>query len=147
MTLVTERCSASLLLAPFRSPLPPIITIIIIGDGLIIITPPPLTLLAVTPVVTAILPCSGSAPQDELQTLRSQLLLLHSQLQYERHKREQHAVRNRRLLRRIINATALQEQNIAMVTAPPLPRRPAAVVLVIVVFWVANKACVCGRAD
>uniref|UniRef100_A0A8C5F9P2 TSC complex subunit 1b n=1 Tax=Gadus morhua TaxID=8049 RepID=A0A8C5F9P2_GADMO len=56
----------------------------------------------------------GSAPQDELQTLRSQLLLLHSQLQYERHKREQHAVRNRRLLRRIINATALQEQNIAM---------------------------------
>ncbi|CAL8317848.1 unnamed protein product [Lota lota] len=56
----------------------------------------------------------GSAPQDELQTLRSQLLLLHSQLQYERYKREQHAVRNRRLLRRIINATALQEQNIAM---------------------------------
>ncbi|CAL8279554.1 unnamed protein product [Merluccius merluccius] len=56
----------------------------------------------------------GSAPQDELQTLQSQLLLLHSQLQYERYKREQHAVRNRRLLRRIINATALQEQNIAM---------------------------------
>nr|XP_061836860.1 hamartin-like [Nerophis lumbriciformis] len=56
----------------------------------------------------------GSAPTDELQTLRSQLLLLHNQLLYERYKREQHAVRNRRLLRRIINATALEEQNNAM---------------------------------
>uniref|UniRef100_A0A8B9HCW7 TSC complex subunit 1b n=1 Tax=Astyanax mexicanus TaxID=7994 RepID=A0A8B9HCW7_ASTMX len=56
----------------------------------------------------------GSAPLDELQTLRSQLLLLHNQLLYERYKREQHAVRNRRLLRRIINATALEEQNNAM---------------------------------
>lgn len=57
---------------------------------------------------------SGSAPLDELHTLRSQLLLLHNQLLYERYKREQHAVRNRRLLRRIINATALEEQNSAM---------------------------------
>ncbi|KAL7854040.1 hypothetical protein AOLI_G00208840 [Acnodon oligacanthus] len=56
----------------------------------------------------------GSAPLDELQTLRSQLLLLHNQLLYERYKREQHAVRNRRLLRRIINATALEEQNNAL---------------------------------
>ncbi|KAM4635788.1 TSC complex subunit 1b [Polymixia lowei] len=56
----------------------------------------------------------GSAPLDELHTLRSQLLLLHNQLLYERYKREQHAVRNRRLLRRIINATALEEQNSAM---------------------------------
>ncbi|XP_056146302.1 TSC complex subunit 1b isoform X2 [Lampris incognitus] len=56
----------------------------------------------------------GSAPQDELHTLRSQLHLLHSQLLYERYKREQHAVRNRRLLRRVINATALEEQNNAM---------------------------------
>ncbi|KAG9354497.1 hypothetical protein JZ751_001207 [Albula glossodonta] len=57
---------------------------------------------------------AGSAPLDELHTLRSQLLLLHNQLLYERYKREQHAVRNRRLLRRIINATALEEQNHAM---------------------------------
>ncbi|KAI1905034.1 hypothetical protein AGOR_G00011790 [Albula goreensis] len=57
---------------------------------------------------------AGSAPLDELHTLRSQLLLLHNQLLYERYKREQHAVRNRRLLRRIINATALEEQNNAM---------------------------------
>uniref|UniRef100_A0A665VSL1 TSC complex subunit 1b n=1 Tax=Echeneis naucrates TaxID=173247 RepID=A0A665VSL1_ECHNA len=56
----------------------------------------------------------GSAPMDELHTLRGQLLLLHNQLLYERYKREQHAVRNRRLLRRIINATALEEQNNAM---------------------------------
>ncbi|XP_051537280.1 hamartin-like isoform X2 [Myxocyprinus asiaticus] len=56
----------------------------------------------------------GSAPLDELHTLRSQLLLLHNQLLYERYKREQHAVRNRRLLRRIISATALDEQNNAM---------------------------------
>uniref|UniRef100_A0A8C1X252 TSC complex subunit 1b n=1 Tax=Cyprinus carpio TaxID=7962 RepID=A0A8C1X252_CYPCA len=56
----------------------------------------------------------SSAPLDELHTLRSQLLLLHNQLLYERYKREQHAVRNRRLLRRIINATALEEQNNAM---------------------------------
>ncbi|XP_063067111.1 TSC complex subunit 1b isoform X2 [Engraulis encrasicolus] len=56
----------------------------------------------------------GPVPLDELHTLRSQLLLLHNQLLYERYKREQHAVRNRRLLRRIINATALEEQNNAM---------------------------------
>ncbi|XP_072309562.1 TSC complex subunit 1b isoform X2 [Eucyclogobius newberryi] len=60
------------------------------------------------------LPLPRSAPLDELHTLRSQLLLLHNQLLYERYKREQHAVRNRRLLRRIINATALEEQNNAM---------------------------------
>ncbi|XP_064420434.1 hamartin [Latimeria chalumnae] len=56
----------------------------------------------------------GSAPLDELQTLRNQLVLLHNQLLYERYKREQHAIRNRRLLRKIINATALEEQNAAM---------------------------------
>lgn len=59
----------------------------------------------------------GPAPQgEELQ--RSQLLLVHSQLQYERFKRQQHAIRNRRLLRRVINATALEEQTVAMVTVP-----------------------------
>ncbi|XP_063051800.1 TSC complex subunit 1a [Engraulis encrasicolus] len=51
---------------------------------------------------------------DELQHLRSQVHLLHTQLQFERYKREQHAIRNRRLLRRVINATALQEQNVSM---------------------------------
>uniref|UniRef100_A0A672SKY4 Hamartin-like n=1 Tax=Sinocyclocheilus grahami TaxID=75366 RepID=A0A672SKY4_SINGR len=64
--------------------------------------------------LSSILSCTGSAPLDELHTLRSQLLLLHNQLLYERYKREQHAIRNRRLLRRIINATTLEEQNNAM---------------------------------
>lgn len=58
---------------------------------------------------------SGPAPADELKSLRSQLLLVHSQLQYERFKRQQHAIRNRRLLRRVVNATALEEHNVAMV--------------------------------
>lgn len=57
----------------------------------------------------------GSGAPDELALLHSQLLLLHSHLLYERHKREQHALRNRRLLRRVINATALEEQNNSMV--------------------------------
>ncbi|KAF5901008.1 hamartin-like isoform X1, partial [Clarias magur] len=56
----------------------------------------------------------GSGAPDELALLRSQLLLLHNRLLYERHKREQHALRNRRLLRRVINATALEEQNNSM---------------------------------
>uniref|UniRef100_UPI003AAC2C7D hamartin-like n=1 Tax=Centroberyx gerrardi TaxID=166262 RepID=UPI003AAC2C7D len=56
----------------------------------------------------------GSAQGEELQAVRSELLLVYSQLQYERFKRQQHAVRNRRLLRRIINATALEEHNVAM---------------------------------
>ncbi|KAM7415494.1 hypothetical protein PAMA_017820 [Pampus argenteus] len=56
----------------------------------------------------------GPAQGEELQALRSELLLVHSQLQYERFKRQQHAVRNRRLLRRVINTTALEEQSVAM---------------------------------
>ncbi|XP_051960641.1 TSC complex subunit 1a isoform X2 [Xyrauchen texanus] len=59
---------------------------------------------------------SVSAASDELGMLRSQLLLLHTQLLYERHKREQHALRNRRLFGRIVNATALEEQNNSMKT-------------------------------
>lgn len=56
----------------------------------------------------------GPAQGEELQSLRSQLLLVHSQLQYERFKRQQHAIRNRRLLRRIISATTLEEHGVAM---------------------------------
>ncbi|XP_056601567.1 TSC complex subunit 1a isoform X2 [Triplophysa dalaica] len=57
-----------------------------------------------------------SVASDELGMLRSQLLLLHNQLLYERHKREQHALRNRRLFGRIVNTTALEEQNNSMKT-------------------------------
>ncbi|XP_054440153.1 hamartin isoform X2 [Pteronotus mesoamericanus] len=56
----------------------------------------------------------GSPPSDEIRTLRNQLLLLHNQLLYERFKRQQHAVRNRRLLRKVIRAAALEEHNAAM---------------------------------
>ena len=43
-------------------------------------------------------------------------MLVHSQLLYERFKRQQHAIRNRRLLRRVVNTTALEEHTAAMVT-------------------------------
>nr|XP_019584484.1 PREDICTED: hamartin isoform X2 [Rhinolophus sinicus] len=56
----------------------------------------------------------GSPPSDEIRSLRNQLLLLHNQLLYERFKRQQHAVRNRRLLRKVIRAAALEEHNAAM---------------------------------
>uniref|UniRef100_A0AC11C0P5 TSC complex subunit 1 n=1 Tax=Ovis aries TaxID=9940 RepID=A0AC11C0P5_SHEEP len=56
----------------------------------------------------------GSPPSDEIRTLRNQLLLLHNQLLYERFKRQQHALRNRRLLRKVIRAAALEEHNAAM---------------------------------
>ncbi|XP_044161415.1 hamartin isoform X1 [Bufo gargarizans] len=58
----------------------------------------------------------GSPPTDEILTLRNQLVLLHNQLLYERFKRQQHAQRNRRLLRKVIKVTALEEQNAAMKT-------------------------------
>uniref|UniRef100_A0A9L0S6A5 TSC complex subunit 1 n=1 Tax=Equus caballus TaxID=9796 RepID=A0A9L0S6A5_HORSE len=58
----------------------------------------------------------GSPPSDEIRTLRNQLLLLHNQLLYERFKRQQHAVRNRRLLRKVIKAAALEEHNAAMLS-------------------------------
>ncbi|XP_053551634.1 hamartin isoform X2 [Bombina bombina] len=57
---------------------------------------------------------TGSPPSDEINTLRNQLVLLHNQLLYERFKRQQHAMRNRRLLRKVIKVTALEEQNAAM---------------------------------
>lgn len=44
------------------------------------------------------------------------MLLLHNQLLYERFKRQQHALRNRRLLRKVIRAAALEEHNAAMVS-------------------------------
>ncbi|CAJ0940442.1 unnamed protein product [Ranitomeya imitator] len=55
-------------------------------------------------------------PTDEIHILRNQLVLLHNQLLYERFKRQQHALRNRRLLRKVIKVTALEEQNAAMKT-------------------------------
>lgn len=48
--------------------------------------------------------------------------MLHNQLLYERFKRQQHALRNRRLLRKAVKAAALEEHNAAMVS----PRGPRA---------------------
>ncbi|XP_030063624.1 hamartin isoform X2 [Microcaecilia unicolor] len=56
----------------------------------------------------------GSPPSDEIHTLRNQLILLHNQVLYERFKRQQHALRNRRLLRKVIKVSSLEEQNAAM---------------------------------
>lgn len=56
----------------------------------------------------------GMPPADEISILRGQLMLLHNQLMYERHKRDQHAYRNRRLLRKIAYTKTLEEQNNAM---------------------------------
>ena len=58
---------------------------------------------------------AGVAWSDDVTTLRGQVLLLHNQLMYERHKREIYAKRNRRLLGRVVNVTALEERNSAMV--------------------------------
>eukprot|EP00066_Takifugu_rubripes_P024320 XP_011613586.1 PREDICTED: hamartin isoform X4 [Takifugu rubripes] len=56
----------------------------------------------------------GPPLEEEPQSLRSQLLLVHSQMLYERFKRQQHAIRNRRLLRRVVSTTALEEHSVAM---------------------------------
>ncbi|CAG5127226.1 unnamed protein product [Candidula unifasciata] len=52
----------------------------------------------------------GVPPADEVNILRGQILLIQNQLLYERHKRSNHAKRNRRLLRRITHVTMLEEQ-------------------------------------
>ena len=55
------------------------------------------------------------ASSDDVAILRGQIEMLRHQLLYERHKRELHAQRNRRLLSRTVKTTALEEQNNAMV--------------------------------
>lgn len=56
----------------------------------------------------------GSPPADEINLLKGQVQLLHNQLLYERHKREVHAGRNRRLLGKTHKAKAYEELNSAM---------------------------------
>ena len=57
----------------------------------------------------------GVAWSDKPSVLRGQILLLHNQLMYERHKRELFAKRNRRLLGRIVHNAALEERTTALV--------------------------------
>ena len=52
----------------------------------------------------------GSAPKDEVKLLRKELLLLHSELLFERHKCDLHATRNRRLVGKVFQANAVREE-------------------------------------
>ncbi|XP_061169863.1 hamartin-like isoform X2 [Saccostrea echinata] len=52
----------------------------------------------------------GMPPADEVNILRGQIIMMKNQILYERNKRELHAKRNRRLLRKITTANALEEQ-------------------------------------
>lgn len=61
------------------------------------------------PLISSLAP-----PAVSVEELSIELLLLQNQLQFERFKRQQHAMRNRRLLRRVIHTTALEEQGNAM---------------------------------
>lgn len=54
-------------------------------------------------------------PADEVNILRGQIFMMKNQILYERNKRELHAKRNRRLLRKITTANALEEQTKAQV--------------------------------
>jgi len=58
---------------------------------------------------------SGDAPVDEIAILRGQIQLLHHQLLYERHKCDQHATRNRRLIGKTFKAVQYQEELLAIV--------------------------------
>lgn len=51
---------------------------------------------------------------SEVKALREQLQLLHIELQFERHRRELHADRNRRLLGKCRDNRALEESNAAL---------------------------------
>ncbi|KAK3730034.1 hypothetical protein QZH41_009544 [Actinostola sp. cb2023] len=56
----------------------------------------------------------GDAPVDEIEILRGQIQLLHHQLLYERHKCDQHATRNRRLIGKTFKAVQYQEELLAI---------------------------------
>jgi hypothetical protein len=55
--------------------------------------------------------------EAELKTVKEQLTLLNIQLQFERHRREAHAERNRRLLGKSRSNGALEEHNSALVSS------------------------------
>ncbi|XP_066991586.2 hamartin isoform X2 [Anabrus simplex] len=55
-----------------------------------------------------------TGPETELKILKEQVVLLNIQLHFERQRREVHAERNRRLLRKSINNRALEEHNLAL---------------------------------
>lgn len=52
----------------------------------------------------------GCPPSDEMHLLRKELLLLQSELLFERHKCDLHATRNRRLVGKVFQANAVREE-------------------------------------
>lgn len=46
---------------------------------------------------------AGKAPPDEISILRTRILLLQNQLEFERHRKDVHSERNRRILGRVKN--------------------------------------------
>jgi hypothetical protein len=58
---------------------------------------------------------NSRARSDELYMLRGQVELLHGQLLFERHRREAHALRNRRLAGKCRKMQNMEEQNSKMV--------------------------------
>jgi len=52
----------------------------------------------------------GQPPNDEINILKNQIALMHAQLLFERQQRENHATRNRRLLKKAKECIALQEK-------------------------------------
>lgn len=57
----------------------------------------------------------GSPPKDEIKILRKELLLLQSELLFERHKCDLHATRNRRLVGKVFQVNAVREELFAAV--------------------------------
>jgi len=57
----------------------------------------------------------SSGYESELKTVKDQLVLLHLQLKFERHRRDSHAERNRRLLGKSRKNHWLEEHNLALV--------------------------------
>lgn len=52
-----------------------------------------------------------SSPEQEIKSLKNEIVLLHNQLHYERHRREILGLRNRRLLGKTKSSRVLEEQN------------------------------------
>lgn len=57
----------------------------------------------------------SSSKNDEINVLKGHIELLHGQLLFERHRREAHALRNRRLAGKCRKTVTLEEQNNTMV--------------------------------
>ena len=60
-------------------------------------------------------PGSGQ-PSPEVMYLRCQVLQMHCAMLYERHRRDQHALRARKLMRNVYDTTAMEEKMKTMVS-------------------------------